>query len=201
MFHFWPAPTGMPQPSHTIEGPFPTLHFDRDEATSLVADAVQGVWEWLDNAFTLVLVVRLDTVEPNTNYAAISAGATDSTFIAFGVVDAEAGMFTSGNSARCGITVGAGSWHIYCFQSRTGLRGSASLSADSWVDGSAGNALHVAERLHSSSIVAGLEHHEGGRNGWQGDIAELLMFDGALSDGDRRRVEQYLSDKYEIELR
>ena len=34
---------------------------------------------------------------------------------------------------------------------------------------------------------------------WQGDIAEILLYNVALSDADRQAVEKYLTDKYKIQ--
>ena len=36
----------------------------------------------------------------------------------------------------------------------------------------------------------------GGSRAWEGDIAELIFYDEALSDYDRRGVEMYLNDKW-----
>ena len=44
----------------------------------------------------------------------------------------------------------------------------------------------------SSGMNGGGEDTEG----WYGDIAEILLFSGVLSDGDRGAVTRYLQEKY-----
>jgi hypothetical protein len=37
-------------------------------------------------------------------------------------------------------------------------------------------------------------------SGWFGDLAELVVYDAALSDDDRRAVENYLAARYALPL-
>jgi len=202
IFRFWPnsasAPAAPSLPLHSTRCPFPSLGFERSRGSNLVADTLQGAWPWLDSAFTLFVVARLDSVAPGARYTLVSASAPNSEHIAFGVVDVECGIFTSANSAGSGGAVGSGTWHIYCFQSASGMRGSASLNAFSWLDGAAGRQMHVAERVPPGPVLLGATQLNVATNGWQGDIAELLMYSGALTNTERRLIEQFLGAKYGI---
>lgn len=50
----------------------------------------------------------------------------------------------------------------------------------------------------NNPIGVGCQPYGGGINNFDGDIAEIIIYNSALSDGDRGLVEDYLNDKYAI---
>ena len=61
--------------------------------------------------------------------------------------------------------------------------------------------MSVISLVTTGPVTASNFAYNGGNQFWWGDLAELIVYDTALSDADRRRVEDYLNARYHLFLR
>ena len=64
-----------------------------------------------------------------------------------------------------------------------------------FVDGEAANTQSSSRAIKWADTAIG-RSGTGSANPWSGDIAEIMIYDTALSDDDRQAVEQYLKVKW-----
>jgi hypothetical protein len=176
-----------------------SVRFTRTEGSNLIAVMSQNTWPWIDSAFTVFVVARPDQVFLSVNYALLASTDTDFGYMALGVTDGYAGAFSSGSSSKSAIAVSAGQWHIFGFSSAVGRQGT-NLAVSVWLDGAVGGSSMVSESFNGYHTMLGATRRSTASNGWNGRIAEVLMYRGRLADQDRRQVESYLASLYGIPL-
>lgn len=181
----------------------PHLQFTRAWRANLIAQLSRNVWSWVDSAFTVFVVARFDAVTPSTNYTLI--GASDSQdsssngYLSLGVCDGFAGVFTKGTNAKSTIAVQPGTWYVVCYTSVTGRVG-GSLTTLVHVNGAAGGPVGASEQMNAYHTIVGASFRNAPVNCLEGDIAEIVMYRGALQDSDRRQIEYYLAGRHGITL-
>lgn len=87
-----------------------------------------------------------------------------------------------------GTITATDTWHIW-----SGLFNGATSRL--WIDGVGGGLLALVS-LNPAGFTLGARN--GGGLSWNGDIAEILIYDSNLSTADKNQVGQYLSTKYAI---
>lgn len=180
-------------------GAFRAISFSRAAGSNLLSNMSRNTWAWLDSAFTLVVVARADSVAAETNYALVSACDSDAGYMAFGVVDGAAGVFSSAGQDKSTAAVQAGEWSVFTFSCDVG-RQANTLGARVWVNGVPGGGVGMSESFVGYHTMAGAVLRLRADNGWEGDVARMLLYRGMLSDTERSQVESFLADAYGIPL-
>jgi hypothetical protein len=176
-----------------------SVRFSGTEGSNLIAEMSRNVWQWIDSASTVFVVARPDQVPPFGNYCLLASSDSDSGYMGLGIVDGFAGAFSSANGARSTAAVTAGQWHVFSYSSAAGRQGTT-LTVSAWVDGAAGGPCTVGETFVGYHTMLGATVRSVASNGWNGRIAEVLMYRGRLTDIDRRQIESYLASRYAIAL-
>lgn len=198
IFPFTSNSAGLPPPTYDSSGAFPFLHFEPTEHSNLLAGMSRSTWDWVDSAFTIVAVARLERVEATEYYTILSNTDSEHDYLGFGVVDGEAGTFSEGSSDKSGLAVQAGKWYIYVFSSNG--RSSGSITVSPWVNGVAGQQTSVTATMDGYHSMVGATSRLYGYHVWDGDIAELSMMRGKITADERRQIELFYSAKYGIPL-
>ena len=83
------------------------------------------------------------------------------------------------------------SWHVGVFRSAAG-------DWRAWLNGALLFSTSTNTAGFGAAPLLGRAEGTGGPYHFDGDLAEVVVYDAALSDGDRQRVERYLGGKYGI---
>lgn len=129
--------------------------------------------------------------DPYVTFMACTFGANQSNYLRGAVTTERHGVVRAENPNTYDITL----WHLFAWKfdginqymySDSNLVGTTSSVGD--LDYSGGTVNFTIGSMSDSAPGEFLF----------GDVAEILLYDVALSDADRNRVEQYLGDKYDI---
>ena len=190
----------------------PVIRFDGSDF--LVADSAAD-WKFLHDgsAFTVFVVWKTSTDEPDALYTLLDTGALSSTDIGFCYFYDDRSSQTQYHKMRSWISRGAGSgifeaeaqtrhegvrggrWHVSCTHR-------ASSSGDLYVENDGhwgGDGSDSADGSPSSSnptsaLTVGARYNDSFH--LTGDIAYILIYSSDLSTSNRRKVTQYLGEKF-----
>jgi hypothetical protein len=177
-------------------GRFSVLSFDRTFSSNLTVNNAQLIWNWIDGAFTVFFVARLDTLVAGQRYTLLASGPHFGRYLALGVAGGNATAFTDVTVPNTGLAVTKRAWAVYSFRSNGRIAGNMTVQV--WLSGVAGAPANLVNVVNMTALTIGATEHDVGTNGWTGAMAEMLMYGGSLSDADRRSVERYLGEKYGI---
>lgn len=172
-------------------------------STTMVGNAAAGAVLRNLSAYTVFSVVRTSSVAAGERFA-FGFGTAGSVIFRTGMQDSR--PFSGGRRVEAdtleSVTGSSGSLSTgttfiqtavvnHSSLSLTGLRNGLVYGADATYMGS-GSTADVA-------CIVSVGTQSGGTYGfWNGDIAEVIVFGGVVSDADRARVEKYLSSKWVV---
>ena len=110
----------------------------------------------------------------------------------------------SASSVYSGVTApigGTGSWKLVstAYSIGAGSSGPLSLFVNGVCYGTASSSAVDLAQLNVSNTLIGMRDSSSFAGAFDGEIAEILAYQGALSDGDRQKVEGYLAHKYNLD--
>jgi len=110
----------------------------------------------------------------------------------------------SASSVYSGVTApigGTGSWKLVstAYSIGAGSSGPLSLFVNGVCYGTASSSAVDLAQLNVSNTLIGMRASSSFAGAFDGEIAEILAYQGALSDGDRQKVEGYLAHKYNLD--
>lgn len=182
--------------------------------TSVGAEMTSGlsdtIGQWLNKPVTILCVAKIDSLRPGHHNTLISP--TTSIFFGFGVTDiGEIGVFAGDGMqmsqiAGSELMVRPNEWNVITYRANHGLAGAlnmGNLSLEMWQNGMPSEPIDSLPGYINNTgfITVGSAFQYEGIYTWNGEIAEIVVFESALSNEQRRGVEMYLAEKYGIELK
>jgi hypothetical protein len=171
-----------------------------------MADVQHG--SWVDSAFTVFACIRFTALDTGFRQTVVASGEDNS--LDLGVAcDKSVGMFAEESYGRCwplltagsNLFVTTGQWYVLTWRSLSGVSAGA-IDVNAWLNGQqAGSTLHLDSARAGSYLMigAGELYRSGGPTGYlNADIAELIMYRGALTEQQRKNIEVYLVRKYNL---
>lgn len=180
-------------------GDHPLVDFDRYYRDNLLAGNSRTSWDWVAGGFTVFVVARLETMATDSQYTLLSATANSLSHMALGVSSNQVSVFTEAAEYGAALPVTANTWHVYTFRSPTGQSGTT-CDVDLWLNGVRGTSVQATGLGNYPSSMVGACGANVAVHNWDGPMAEVLMYEGALGDGDVRTVQEYLAARYGIVL-
>ncbi len=169
------------------------LHCERDYAG-----------EWIENPFTIFVVAApnlpseefmtlLSSTESSGGGAAL--GLTPDGKMS--VIDDKNDIYNNDPVASSSLQAQNGKWHVFSYRSE-GITNHDWL-VDMKMNGIQEEGILLESVSGRSYLYVGSGSGNGGKHHWRGDIAEIIHYEGQLSDSDWADVERYLMHKYKLQ--
>ena len=154
---------------------------------------------WHQKPFTIIIAASLDVLDTTANNTLVS----NASYFGLGVTrKGEAGIFMgdgsmTGHDSGSGLKVKQGRLSLFTFSSTGVSTNGNSIAVDIWLDGAAAETQPVLNMtIPGGYFEVGSNLQQRAASPWRGDIAEIIVYQGVLTELDRRGVERYLQWKY-----
>ena len=184
-----------PSLSGTTPAGATTVHFDGNDHLEVQdPNDPSGVYK-MDGSPKTMFIIAKGSGLPGINRANVGSEPANTQRFYTGLnpySSNEIWLGLGGTSTTVGVPHSTSDCHIYSLSDTGGNQGKL------FVDGAAQYAGSFSGSTATTYAVNVGRSGGTGNIGFTGDIAEVLVYDGALSDAERRQVENYLHNKYVV---